>query len=324
MATPKPPTTPASPTPSAHAALFDAVYAVPHSDAPREQLAHALRDAGDPRGEFIALQLARARGETLSKEQDKRERALLKAHGEAWLGLFAPLVRKPDCLFERGFPSVLWFKTVTTAAQIAAFEAILAAPEWATVRKTESLLKLSGTMRSLEDAGLSIDALREAVHARLHEVVPLTRLRVVNLGVATREDLEVVRSFRRLQVLHTPYRGDVGFADLLDAPWPALEALGTGEFLRDFPLWLERRGTSRLRTVCFGHPEFQLRLDGRRAHVSHVRQLLDGDLPKFLAMVLAAGVDHVTADPKSASVLAPLVRSHGVEVVAVEEADSRG
>jgi len=309
----------ASQTPNAHAALFDAVYADPHDDAPRVHLARVLSDAGDPRGAFLAGQLAAARGARRPKDQDKRERALLKAHAEAWLGPFAPLVRKADAVFERGFPSVLWFKTVVTPGQIAAFDAILAAPEWATVRKAESLLRLSAAMRTLEDAGLSIEAVREAVRAGLHEVVPLTALRVVNLGVATREDLQALLAFPRLRTLYTPYHGDLGFADLLDARWPALEVLGTGALVRDFPLWLERRGDSALRTVCFGHPELQLRLNGRHAHLSHLRNLLDGERPQLLATLFASGVERVTADAPSAPLVAEVARAHGLDVEVVEE-----
>lgn len=305
--------------PAAHAALFDAVYADPRSDAPRERLGRALRDEGDPRGEFIELQLMKARGDARTKAQDKQEKALLKAHAEAWLGPFAPLVRRADCAFERGFPSFLWFKTLTTRAQIEAFERILAEPPWATVRRTESLPMLSSSMRSLEDAGLTVDALRDAVRAGLHEVVPLTTLQVVHLGLATHDDLAVVRSFPTLRSLRTPTRGELGFADLLDASWPALEAVGTGEFVQDFPCWLERRGALKLRTAFFTHPEFQLRLDGRRAHVSHARSLLDGELPTLLARMFESGVDTATADTKSAPLVAPVAARHGLAVAIVDE-----
>jgi hypothetical protein len=301
------------------AALVADVYADPAADAPRARLAQALTAAGDPRGAFITLQLAKARGAALTKAQEKEERALLKSHGDAWLGPFAPFVRRPDCVFERGFPSFLWCKTVTTQKQIDAFDALLAEDAWATVTRTESLLKLSGKMRSLKDTGVSIEALRDAVAARLHEVVPLRRLRVTNLGLATRTDLDVVRAFPRLQALWTSWHGEVGFADLLDASWPALEALGTGDFVRDFPLWLARRGTSRLRTVSFGHPEFQLRLTGAHAHVSSARPLIDGALPALLATVFASGVDQVTADARSAPLVAPAAQPFGLEVVVRDE-----
>ena len=42
-------------------ALLAAIYADPDDDAPRHVLADALIDRGDPRGEFISMQLARGR-----------------------------------------------------------------------------------------------------------------------------------------------------------------------------------------------------------------------------------------------------------------------
>ena len=43
-------------------ALLAAIYAAPDDDTPRLVFADALTERGDPRGEFIALQLARAKG----------------------------------------------------------------------------------------------------------------------------------------------------------------------------------------------------------------------------------------------------------------------
>ena len=80
--------------------LFAAVYADPDRDEPRSVLADHLIELGDPRGEFIALQLARARtGGTPSQ----RERALLKAHGAKWTGHLERIFAKTDREFARGF-----------------------------------------------------------------------------------------------------------------------------------------------------------------------------------------------------------------------------
>ncbi len=64
--------------------LFDAVAAAPDDDDPRQVLADALLERGDLRGEFIALQLLRAR-QTATPEQRAREAALEKEHWRAWL-----------------------------------------------------------------------------------------------------------------------------------------------------------------------------------------------------------------------------------------------
>lgn len=82
--------------------LYAEVYANPALDAPREVLADALVEAGDPRGELIQLQLARARGAG-SAASRARERALLAAHGASWTLLRAIDPRTVE--FERGFPA---------------------------------------------------------------------------------------------------------------------------------------------------------------------------------------------------------------------------
>ena len=108
--------------------LLDAIYANLEDDAPRLVYADALQDAGDPRGEFIAVQCELARlgyavkpaswdwiGDALADDDvdpvhirklRSREKALLTAHGDSWLAD----VRKvnPDFTlrslrFERGF-----------------------------------------------------------------------------------------------------------------------------------------------------------------------------------------------------------------------------
>ncbi|MFT3697482.1 MAG: TIGR02996 domain-containing protein [Kofleriaceae bacterium] len=66
-------------------ALLAAVHADPNSDTAREIYADHLIAAGDPRGEFIHLQLQRAAG-TATDAWMKRERALLDKHWKAWLG----------------------------------------------------------------------------------------------------------------------------------------------------------------------------------------------------------------------------------------------
>ncbi len=63
--------------------LFDAVAEAPDDDAPRQVLSDALLDRGDVRGEFIALQLLRARGQATAKHQS-RELILQENHWRRW------------------------------------------------------------------------------------------------------------------------------------------------------------------------------------------------------------------------------------------------
>jgi uncharacterized protein (TIGR02996 family) len=76
--------------------LWNAVLASPDDDVPREVLADALQEQGDPRGEFIALQLREHRGQA-SEAEITRAQALTKKHGKAWLGPLRPIATEPSC-----------------------------------------------------------------------------------------------------------------------------------------------------------------------------------------------------------------------------------
>jgi uncharacterized protein (TIGR02996 family) len=83
-------------------ALLAAIYQAPRDDAPRQVYADFLLERGDPRGEFINLQLVRAAGGgTITGK--KRENALLRSYVDEWLGAIAPAIQKTHRVFERGF-----------------------------------------------------------------------------------------------------------------------------------------------------------------------------------------------------------------------------
>ena len=109
------------------------IWAAPLEDAPREVFADWLLERGDPRGELITLQLARARATdpSTSAELLKRERVLLTEHHRAWMGELEPVVSKNAYAFERGFlgrAEVPW-------RRLAAMPALMTHPAWATVRE---------------------------------------------------------------------------------------------------------------------------------------------------------------------------------------------
>lgn len=79
--------------------LFALVFESPQRDEPRAVLADALLEAGDPRGEFIALQLARESSDAPSK----RELDLLGRHVKSWLGPLEEILVPEKWTFERGF-----------------------------------------------------------------------------------------------------------------------------------------------------------------------------------------------------------------------------
>ena len=116
--------------------LLAEVHADPDDDGPRLVYADALLERGDPRGELVALQLARARGE-LSDEARAREAELLAdpARVAAWA---QPLSSGGGCTFERGFPSeISLYRTA---------KAILGEPAWATITTVRAISRVSQTV----------------------------------------------------------------------------------------------------------------------------------------------------------------------------------
>ena len=81
-----------------------AVHADPDRDEPRLVYADWLTSHGDPRGEFITLQIGRAHAGT---PISGRERELLSRHGAEWAGAIQPVLGFGGArIFERGFTSV--------------------------------------------------------------------------------------------------------------------------------------------------------------------------------------------------------------------------
>lgn len=146
------------------AALWDAVYtaADPDDDLPRSILADALIEVGDPRGEFIALQL---RG-----GPDRAAAQLLAAHGKTWLGPLAGVLAA-DFRFERGFLA----RCTIPAAKARRAIALAGDPRWSTVRSFAgpAAIALHPAMRALTmltigpvaHAALLTDAPRPRLHA---------------------------------------------------------------------------------------------------------------------------------------------------------------
>jgi len=190
-ATPPPP--PALPTGFEHdataLALVRAVYADLTSDASRMVLADRLLELGDPRGELIALQLARARLDTPSSA---RERALLAQHGTAWTQPLAEYLSAFE--FRRGF-----LASATVDERVAMPPALIEHVAWSTVDDLETRnveLLLSPALRSLRRVAVTTETLaalaahREPLQfeAVVGARVPAGGGRVVQGGVALHAD----------------------------------------------------------------------------------------------------------------------------------------
>ncbi len=84
--------------------LFEEVYEAQDDDALKRVLAEALKAKGDPRGEFIDLQLRAAQGQ-LSQEEHALMDALEQRYAKRWLGPLARLIERSSARFHKGFLS---------------------------------------------------------------------------------------------------------------------------------------------------------------------------------------------------------------------------
>ena len=107
-------------------AYLAAVYEDPTDEGARAVLSDVLQQAGDPRGELIALQLSGA------EAQGKRARQLLRAHQDEWLGPeLAPVLG--GVMFRRGFLEEAELRQ-NAAASPEGWARAVADPRLATVR----------------------------------------------------------------------------------------------------------------------------------------------------------------------------------------------
>lgn len=114
--------------------LLELIYAAPDDDTPRLVFADSLSERGDVRGEFISLQIQRARGQG-TPEQLQRERELAKDRKRltAWA---LPLANGGTFRMGRGFPEFITLKPASA-------KKVLGERAWATVNEVEWLDRLS-------------------------------------------------------------------------------------------------------------------------------------------------------------------------------------
>ncbi len=202
-------------------ALLSAIYENPDDDGPRLVYADSLSERGDELGEFITLQIRRARGEgtfeTLAREQE------LLADGKRRARLTLPLSAGGACLTHRGFP--VGVALTTTGAK-----SVVGSPAWATVTEVTLPYSLPGKhLRALvESPAMSrVTTVNNVTgEARRHlseRVYPWTD---VHFDVQVNESLEPLRErFPHLTTLRlaSPNRIPLS-ADLLSG-LPRVEAL---------------------------------------------------------------------------------------------------
>jgi uncharacterized protein (TIGR02996 family) len=148
------PSATASTDQATEAALLAAVRAAPDDDGPRAIYGDWLQERGDPRGEFIALQLAKQRRSEWGRADDLHEQ-----HRERWLGSLASYVTSRTLTrFERGFLASAELDDVRPPPD----------PAWATVHT------IRGGMPATDECPMP--ALREATELDSHALEQLAAL----------------------------------------------------------------------------------------------------------------------------------------------------
>jgi uncharacterized protein (TIGR02996 family) len=234
------------------AQLLAAVLADPANLAARAIYADALQEAGDPRGEFIALQLGRRR--------TRRERELLVAHREAWLGSIAGVLAESS-QFANGFVRV----AALAAKRVAMTPQQLAHDEWATVER--------------------LDALAVRTTPRLHAEVGELVARLPRL----RELVVDARWLLPLVAARVPAHALVRLEVLLPGVEALLAVLRGGQFpqLRTLRVWGEDPGPDLLVQIASARPldEFDCALSGRPARAA----IAIGKLSRAVPVLFATG-----------------------------------
>jgi len=293
--------------------LFAHVYEAPFDLSRRHVLADALQELGDPRGEFIALQLARS--------DEKRQKKLLTANRKDWLGPFATYAA--DARFEDGFVSELRLKPLKPAQ----FSALSSVREWATVKRVRpGLTQLSKQMQSLEDPGyVPQDSLRAMLKSKFRPPLKLLTTEFDSPG-----HLETLLSFQNLRGVSVRPHGLRQLETLLEAAWPALESLGVFQAnpTDAVTAWLAHRDVTRVKIFAIydwgrGADSIVMEREGSgfvlRLH--NLFQLLEQEVSsQQLARLLDAKPTRVVAHflhratPRSEARLRSLTEARGIPV----------
>ena len=113
------------------AELWERIFADPDDDDPRWVLADLLQQAGDPRGEVMALSLRQSSSE-LDTKTERLLQKLIRQHAKSFLGSLANIVVNGQLEFSRGLPTA-----VTIQCQRHALAGYLKSPAWATIERVE-------------------------------------------------------------------------------------------------------------------------------------------------------------------------------------------
>lgn len=272
------------------AVLVAQVYADPSDDSARAVLGDLLQQRGDPRGEHIALQLAR-NGRTA------REIELAKTWGRTWIGPLGEHLEEGSLVFEREFLA----RARRLCPELS--PELIAADEWSTVTHLDNPsvhdvdLLLSPSMRSLRHVSqLSQPVLRGLL--RSGAAVPW--LSVGLAGAPPQDDLEAtVTLFASVEKLVFERYGSntlkLKASELLAAlrGWPSLEEVeGPFAIGQLVPLLADHRSEKLRRlTVLLPTSTFSFDRAARRLEVTATLLPREGaEIAEVVAGLAASGL----------------------------------
>jgi uncharacterized protein (TIGR02996 family) len=211
-------------------ALLAAIYDAPEEDAPRAVYADFLQSRGDPRGDFIALQLAAAAAGPDAALASVEAQKLLTRHRRAWLAPFESAVATKTAVFERGFLASCRVQVDRNAD----LRRLFAPAAWATVKRIDfgSIGRITPAMKALEEAlwvpDLGLIALGRAAFPRLRVLSvadgglwrrrdPIVNGEPHSRGMRALRDAKGLPSLRHVQLAFASDRGPPDYAWLLDS-----------------------------------------------------------------------------------------------------------
>lgn len=299
-------------------ALLAAIYAAPDDDGPRMVFADALTERGDARGEFIALQLGRARG-AATPAQVMRERELSSdaKRRVAW-GL--PLSQGATCHLDRGFPDEVMleprmFKTIVgqpalrTVRSVSGFERDVSLKQAKAFLLHEAAARITSVSNLTQELVESLDAPMPWRTVGLNFLpMPEHRAHLANvreLSLRTWGPALPVNAFvgmERLEKLRVGTASSSSFAPLVGLV--SLHVLG---WMKDFQWAQELSGLPKLRRLTVGSTPGGAQVEGLKltALTCHTSPELDidgllGALPQLeeLRMESSEGTSTVVAVSK--------------------------
>jgi uncharacterized protein (TIGR02996 family) len=287
--------------------LLAAVYADPRDDVPRMVLADALQQRGDPRGEFIALQLRRV--------DVARQCELIAANDDNWLGGLAGVVMPGRRRYNRGF----LVSCPIDRLRAEQLEALARCPEWATLERVEFYARFSYSPTLISSHMRSVRALIGVCEqgleqlCRRHADLAIEELAVASTRymdyVPTRaaELLAACKGLERLRTLHVEFAYQRLWTSVLEPLWGSrvgerLETLVINDASRND--WIDwqlpvrylavrtldgwrRIEPSTLRCWCRedkpGLPIFWLTEAHKRGYCHAIVEVIDGDVARVEA-----------------------------------------